>query len=848
MSILKLYPENFQNYTLTAHPKRVFSSSSIGGVTGSVPLFSDASLTAKDFFLEDSEVVESVKLINSLTDAAQEIPQDPYTSTDEYARLIFAAMQIQMILPDIMAGGDPGLLTSDGILESFLKAVNELPQSKRYKKHQSIRRFVPGAKHDKTHMKKSVIKKTLFEYYKADYNSLDWSYTNYHSLNFFTSTGTPNDVALIYPASSSSFTDNFYAPSSSFTFDFYVKPTVRLDTPSTAEYNAGTILHMSSCYSLSLVSGSSRGPDGKPDKFRVLLQLSQSADINPSQCILNDSSVTSNYGDPGFLFASKDNSLDRDRWHHVSVRWPGGFTDGGVGSIQIDGSLSSNFTILSSSVMQSSQSLSGVGDPNALFVGNYYEGTNSGNQAIAKYFHSKVSREQGLRPYQDLLPNEDPYGHSLPNPLQAEIHDLKIFKSKKSDKEVASFREKGLTFLPNDLLFYLPPYFVQSTRKRNILQTPFFDATGSSEDPFNVSLSFGVAGREINLENFTREFVRSEYPRLFNLTSSREDASVVGEKLTSNDIMYASGSAVKRLYTILPCDNGNFVPNFNLLQTSSLQKQKFVDSYGSPRIDLITLDNMVSTENLPTGLAPTLFVPDKVFNDGVYNPPGAIYGDDESVSYGTGSLLFDLMGAAPEDPSAPVGSILTVLMRTRDPSSNEVVFFDVSNILYGDRILPGTMIIEDKDPYKVSGSFCLEVRDDSRGNLYRSNISNPNLAAQWASVGNVLYHEGIVIIKSPHMGFFGKNNFKMTFKGERKTYVFEVIVPLEENLFNSSSNPQFKELMPTNNSNESASSFSYVTGINLHDDNLNIVGRANLAQPVVKRESDRIVVKLRMDF
>ena len=88
----------------------------------------------------------------------------------------------------------------------------------------------------------------------------------------------------------------------------------------------------------------------------------------------------------------------------------------------------------------------------------------------------------------------------------------------------------------------------------------------------------------------------------------------------------------------------------------------------------------------------------------------------------------------------------------------------------------------------------------------------------------------------------------MTFQGERSVYVFEVIIPLEENTFNSSSNPQFKELRPTNNANEQATEFSYVTGIHLHDDNLNVIGKANFAQPIVKREADRIVVKLRMDF
>jgi len=36
--------------------------------------------------------------------------------------------------------------------------------------------------------------------------------------------------------------------------------------------------------------------------------------------------------------------------------------------------------------------------------------------------------------------------------------------------------------------------------------------------------------------------------------------------------------------------------------------------------------------------------------------------------------------------------------------------------------------------------------------------------------------------------------------------------------------------------------------VTLHDNNLNVIGRANLAQPIIKREEDRVVVRLRMDF
>ena len=50
MSIIKLYPENFQTYKLIANPKKIFHSKSDTGVTGSIGLFSDASPSLKELY------------------------------------------------------------------------------------------------------------------------------------------------------------------------------------------------------------------------------------------------------------------------------------------------------------------------------------------------------------------------------------------------------------------------------------------------------------------------------------------------------------------------------------------------------------------------------------------------------------------------------------------------------------------------------------------------------------------------------------------------------------------------------------------------------------------------------
>lgn len=829
MSLLELIPEYFQVYDLVANPRKVFASSSNGSVTGSIRLYSDFSKSYKD-------------LDPTFAEAESGDPEDQIEAT---------RLETFGPLVESIASGEP--VNAFGAISDYMSDVNAQPVGERQEKRQEVLRFVPGARFDKNHGMKSTVKKILFPYYKHAYESLEWAYTNYNCLNFFSSSTTPPDTAMIYPAFSASTAlgdVNQYAPSSSFTFDFYVKPTVNQRENPHSEYHAGTILHMSSCFAISIVSGSSIGPDGHPDKFRVLFQLSQSADIPPSRCTLTSKNPTVVKGDAGFLFCSTDNSLHRDEWHHVSIRWPGGSKNGGSGSIDIDGIKNTTFTMLSSSVMEATSSNPSAQDPDGLFVGNYYEGTNSGIQSVSRFFNHVASSKEGVTgvPFSGSI-DGDPEGFVLRHPAQAEVHEIKIFNKEKSDKEIKSFRSKGAS-LTDDLLFYVPPFFTQESRDRSVLQTPFMEHSSSdtfTNDPFNVALSFGVGGLEINLENFTREFVKKEYPRLFNMTSSVVNTTVFQEGLTSDDIMYSSGSSINRLYTILPCDNGKMRPNFSLLATSSDMSTKFVDSFGTERLDLITLENLVSTEGLPTNLMYLDTLPPRTFTEtGVLEIPTAVDGVSGHVLTGSGAFLFEELGASPEDPSVSPGNILTILQRTGDPSSNQIVFFDASNIFYGDTIKPGSVLIEDLDPVGVDQSFQLRLKDNGRGNIYRANAKSEN--AYWASVGNVFYGDGIIILKSPHLSLFGKNNFKITFEGERKVYVFEISVPVPQNLFNSSSNPQFKKLMPSNGYNETASEFTYLTGIQLHDENFNVVGRAHLAQPFIKREGDRVVIKLRMDY
>ena len=831
MSIIKISPDNIERYTLLANPRRTFSSASqsvagivMPGITGTLPLFADGTSTMKDVF---SDV--SINASASNDEQIELLRGAAHDASEQSSNFYAAAL-------------------------GYIDGVNALPSSSMFSKKQSVLRFEPGARLNPDFQRKRAVKEGLFPYYRHMYPSLQYSYTNYHCLNFVTCSSLPSESALIYPAGTGTVAledTNFYAPSSSFTFDFYINPRYAQENVGD-EFTAGTILHMSSSYAISLVTGTSIAPDGKADGYRLLLQLSQSAEIPPSSVNISGDTVTAPgaTADTGFLFISPDNSLKRNTWHHVAIRWGGTTVQNGTGSFVIDGTSRSDFVITSASVMAPIQTAPNYHDADALFVGNFYEGSNYNTQPIAGFFNSQAAAEFGVIDFNPNASLSDPTDYSLNHPLNAEVHDLKIFNTYRSDQQIltssvsgfgfdSNFRRTGVTgsnmlrsgsSAEDGLLFYLPPFFTKESPRRYVNQTPFFYATGTTEDPFNVAMSFGVGGHELNLQNFTREFVRGFYPRPLGLEAARVEGTTSTAQ-SANYWIYESGSNRKRNISILPCDNGKFYPNFQMLLTGSLTNaasgtllDRYKDDFGALDLSRIDLAEMVSTANLLK----------------VTDPQDVLSGNS------SGSILAPLFGATPEDPGVSPGNILSILQRTQDPSSNEVVFFDVSNMFYGDQIKPGSIVLSDLAVTGTSGRVQITLKDDGYGNLYRADSNGSH--ATWASVGNVIYEEGILVVKSPNLPLFGSDAWELSFEGQRNIHVLEVSVLADKGLINSSSNPTYQKMIPTDSPSETASDFVYLTGLQLHDDNLNVIARANLAQPVVKRDGDRFTIKLRMDF
>ena len=767
MSIIRLGKDNFERFSVVARARRTFSSSS-AGVTGSVPVFSRASHIEKD-------VEKPI------------FTEDPFSSDDPES--IRSAISSLTGTTDISSN-----------MLSYISSVNSLSRSTLKNKSVESLRFEPPFSLNSDFLRKSNIQQVLFKYYRPKNSYAHWAFTNYQCLNFFSSSTVPTGSAIIYDNQVISGDDRGpYTPDAGFSLEFHINP--RYQNESVAQgYKPGTIYHLSSTFALSLCSGSSTDANGLTDKFRLLLQLSSSAETRPDAAIAGQ-----------YTIFSDDNCLLLNNWHHVVVRWSPNY-DSGTGSFVIDGEERGYFEVSSSSIAPIFNTT--PNDQDALIIGNFYDGQNVGGTGTANFFLGG-----------------EPSNFTFNFPLKAELHELRIWDDYLDDTRLAQYSSGGLnTSFPSNLIFYAPVLFTKESPPRDVFITPFQTDTISTVDAHNVSMSFGVGGHEVNVENFVREFVQGRYPTLHLLTGS-EITWQVTDFEEANYLLYSTGSFRKRNLTVLPCDNGKFRPDYTLLISGtftnhpdeSSEMSKYVNDFGNLDLSLVSLRELLPTASLY---------------------PGLIASDDSLPS----SISSEIEGAGPDSLSSDteVGSVLTIFQRQRDNTSNSVVFFDTSNLFYGGRIHPTSLEIIDSAMTGSGGKVSITLRDNGYGGLYRADALTEH--AKWAGAGTVLYEEGIAVVKSPLVFMMGKDQFEISMRGERQVHVMEIAVPCPAGQINSSSNPTFMPLTASDDPDERSVGPVIITGINLHDDNLNVVARAVLAQPVIKRDEDRYLFRMKMDW
>jgi hypothetical protein len=844
MVFKKIDFDDIETFTVVTNPVRSYVSASGYGVTGSVPVYARRSVSERD--MNVSSAFLDAKY--SATDVNETLQQ-----VKETAKVIRNA-----------ASGSGMVYDIHDAMQQYMDAVHAQARPSGSLKEMGIIRFTPSFRYTDNTARKLLVKDILDEYYTTMYPTVGWTYTNYNTLNFFTSANVPAQSTLLYPnieggPNHTGYVSGTYSLSGAFSFDFYINPRYQQHQEQ-GDFKAGTLFHLSSTYAVSLITGSHKDARGRASSFRIQLQLSHSADIAPS--------LAQNGAYPNdLIFTSDDNSLDLNKWHHVVIRWGTNLVNYGTGTFNIDGEDKGTFCVPSGTITPRLYD-SPQGNPSVLVVGNYYEGENSGIDAMALFFATSPALRDGLN---KLVEDggvgsggvNEPTTYAFTHPLNAEVHDISIKRYYMADEDIAVSSSRGPARLDSSAVaFYVPPFFVQESPFRRfegayggVPQTPFFPVDGTTDDPFNVAMSFGVGGHYINLENFVRDFASDNFPRLHHLTATLIDYTT--QARPANEFLYDDPFVRKRNLTVLPCDDGNFIPTYELLMSES-RATKLTNRFGYPDYSLINLDNMIYMSSMLFGTSFAGVEADGRTDDQAEELENELIGfTPENPGNQPGNAFAkyvetvdDQVASGTYDPGIQGDAPLTIAQRTRDPSSNQVTFFDVSNLLYGQRILPQSFEIVDPlmsgSDGNVGDGVSITLKDNGFGNLYRADALTDH--ARWASVGNIYYDEGLVAIKSPHLYFFGERQYEANFRGEQNFHVLKVDVVAGRNQLNSSSNVNFQPVSASAIPNDPQQDFVYITGIYFHDDNYNVIAKAQLAQPIMKRWGDRILFKTKFDF
>ena len=183
----------------------------------------------------------------------------------------------------------------------------------------------------------------------------------------------------------------------------------------------------------------------------------------------------------------------------------------------------------------------------------------------------------------------------------------------------------------------------------------------------------------------------------------------------------------------------------------------------------------------------------------------------------------------------------------------------IPRIYYGNRIHPSSIELK----FKLNEGRKEIIIKDHIGTLYRFDpVSN----VRTTKVGHVDYGTGVLCLLSPLLTSIGIDNFDIKFRGEKNMHILQLDIPCASGVGNISQNPTYptkldtletsdtynqqipKTLKPTSNASETDGKMTYISTIYLHDENLNIIGKVNLAQPVQKREEDSYVFRVKVDF
>ncbi len=261
------------------------------------------------------------------------------------------------------------------------------------------------------------------------------------------------------------------------------------------------------------------------------------------------------------------------------------------------------------------------------------------------------------------------------------------------------------------------------------------------------------------------------------------------------------------------------------------------------------------------------------FNDGPLGHAHPYVQGSGAFDYSNSPVHGQLIGYSTVLPVAPTWhpvdnpNFVTPKKRITD----EVNFFRVIHIpsmFYGRQIATGSIKMVCNS--YANKSLQRVLMDDGKGRLYISgsvlrSVGNEDYTGmKWNKVGNVFYSEGLIVITDPSIFDFGDigndasasvDTLQVSFRGLERisTKVFQCFVPAAD--ANGSNNPTFSQY-----SNMVADQFyekwvvkqdkptTWITAVGIYNEDHKLVAVAKMASPIRKREKDKLLIRLKMDF
>jgi hypothetical protein len=182
-----------------------------------------------------------------------------------------------------------------------------------------------------------------------------------------------------------------------------------------------------------------------------------------------------------------------------------------------------------------------------------------------------------------------------------------------------------------------------------------------------------------------------------------------------------------------------------------------------------------------------------------------------------------------------------------DKSETFSKIFCISTQIFGKKIEKESVNFYDPDLRGTFGSKKINLKDNGKGTMYRADSYTKH--ADWNYVGHCLYNEGIITVLHPSLENFGECSYKLDFKCSSRLNVLELNLPAYAGRTNKSYNESYiKDLRLNESAFNSDEDFVYITDINLHDENLNVVAKAKVVKPYPKKDTDNVLFRLKMDY